>query len=334
MADGEPIYHSDAQMRPDGDFEPAALDCLVVGNRGRLLDSRRTPVTVVGVAPDRGAFVVRVEAFEDSGATWELFLGELDRFQFERNGLRASRGTVKELTKSLAQFNRPLVIECSPERRQESHRELLRRRGLVRERFGSRLDLEAAELESSIARREGDARLYGLADELLDEHGLRGLERDLLGPLVSNPRAGEMVKGHAIVLAELGFCPYRGRVVRAPDLFDGERSTEVRAEHLLWRMALTQELWACVETYAIFRAVASDDGLIPAGQSSFVSATFSRAVAESHFKGGQSTRAAVLMRQELPVDRLVITFLETLAMNERFREAEALLIGTHAGPAF
>jgi len=38
---------------------------------GRLLDSRRTPVSVVEVRLDTGTFVIRIDGFEDKGATWE-----------------------------------------------------------------------------------------------------------------------------------------------------------------------------------------------------------------------------------------------------------------------
>jgi hypothetical protein len=60
-----------------------------------------------------------------------------------------------------------------------------------------------------------------------------------------------------------------------------------------------------------------------------LSATFSPAVTESHVRGGPTTRSAVLWRQRLPIGRLLMSFLETAAMNERFHEAEAVLV---AGP--
>lgn len=112
VADETSIYESDTEMRSDSEFVPADLGRLVVGNKGRLLDSRRTPVTVVDVAPARGEFVVRVEAFEDAGATWSLFLSELGRFQFERDSVEAGRDQVEELRQSLARFDRARSYEC------------------------------------------------------------------------------------------------------------------------------------------------------------------------------------------------------------------------------
>jgi hypothetical protein len=56
-----------------------------------------------------------------------------------------------------------------------------------------------------------------------------------------------------------------------------------------------------------------------------ISATFSRTVAQSHFDGTRS-EAAALLRSRLPADRLLLTFLETAAMNRQFPEAEAVLL--------
>lgn len=58
-----------------------------------------------------------------------------------------------------------------------------------------------------------------------------------------------------------------------------------------------------------------------------VSATLSIDVAGEHFRGGPSTRTAAILRQPLPHRRLLMTFLETPAMNAPFKEAEAVLVG-------
>jgi hypothetical protein len=92
-----PVYASEEHPAPDSAFAAGELRHLVVGNRGRLLDARRTPNTVVDVAPQRGAFVVRIEAFEDTGARWELGLEEIERFQFTRTATPASDAALAEL---------------------------------------------------------------------------------------------------------------------------------------------------------------------------------------------------------------------------------------------
>ncbi|HET6866787.1 MAG TPA: hypothetical protein VFH80_12790 [Solirubrobacteraceae bacterium] len=101
------IYASDPDARPDAEFLPGELRYLVIGNRGRLLDARRTPI----------------------------------------------------------------------------------------------------DLTRHISRREGDPRLYDLLDEVMTDRGLAELDHDFSATFVTNPASGELVKGHAIVLAELGLCP-------------------------------------------------------------------------------------------------------------------------------
>jgi len=44
----------------------------------------------------------------------------------------------------------------------------------------------------------------------------------------------------AIVLAEMGLVPYRGQVVRTPDLFEGRGAEERRREYLVHRLAFVR----------------------------------------------------------------------------------------------
>ena len=57
------IYASDPDARPDADFLPGELRHLVVGNQGRLLDARRTPIAITAVMPETGGFEVEIGAF-------------------------------------------------------------------------------------------------------------------------------------------------------------------------------------------------------------------------------------------------------------------------------
>lgn len=260
-----PVYASDEHPEPDSAFAPGELRHLVVGNCGRLLDARCTPITVVDVAPERGSFVVRVEAFEDTGVRWELGLEEIE-----------------------------------------------------------------------LSGREGHPVVYALVDKFLSEHDLHELEHGFTESFVTNPRAGEIVKGHAIVLAELGLCDYRGKAPRDPDLFAGPWSRPRRADHLLWRLAFTHALWLSLgwPELMLYRAAATDGAFQPLRPATFISATFSREVADAHFRGGPATRVAVLWRQRVPVERALMTFLETQAMNQRFREAETVLLADPSNGAF
>ena len=85
------LYEHDPGMKPDSEFELGRLRHLMLGNDGRLLDARRTPVRVVGLRPELAFFEVEVLAFEDRGARWELPMDAVDRFQFTMVQARSVR---------------------------------------------------------------------------------------------------------------------------------------------------------------------------------------------------------------------------------------------------
>ena len=325
------IYASDPNPASDSDFAPGELRHLVTGNPGRLLDARRTPITVTAVRPAVGAFEVEVGAFEDAGARWELSLDEVSRFQFARGGAVAPPGTVAELERALGRFERELVIDPDPAALLETLRRIDRVRRDLRPELPGRVDVAVR-----VRARAGDPELFALLDEFTADRDVADLERRFTSAFVSNPRSGEFVKAHAIVLAELGLCPYRGQIVRNPDVFEGAGGKERRAEHLVARLAFTLELWSRIgeESVTLYRGAAVEGPLPEPSPSSFVSATFSREVAAAHFEGGPAATTAVLWRQRVPITRLLMTFLETREMNGRFREAEAVLIGDPANRAF
>jgi len=329
------VYAADPDGAPDSEFEPGALRHLVPGNSGRLLDARRTPITITAVHPTRGAFELEIGAFEDAGARWELPLDQVERFQFARGAQLAGAGNVAELARAVERFDRELTMDCDPAARREALMRIADEQAALRERLSDEA-AGAVDLARCIDQRSGVERLFGLLEEVMADYGVAELERRFSTTFVSNPASGEVVKGHAIVLAELGLCPFRGKVVRDPRLFDEPWTKARRAQHLVARLGFTQALWSLLgETSAVlYRGAATDGSLTEPSPSSFVSATLSREVAMAHFEGGPTTRVAVLWRQHVPVARLLMTFLETRAMNDRFREAEAVLIGDPANRAF
>jgi hypothetical protein len=325
------IYASDPNSAPDSEFCVGELRYLVAGNRGRLLDPRRTPITITAIDPMRGSFEVEIDAFEDAGARWSLPLEDVERFQFSRDCSIAGDDLVSELERARRRFDHELIVGCDALARSRTLDRIEHERGRVRRRLDS---VGPVDVAACVGARTGEARLFDLLDDVIAERGVADLEHRFATTFVSNPRSGEFIKGHAIVLAELGLCPFRGKVVRDPDLFEGDWSKSRRAEHVVTRLAFTQELWCREEPITLYRGAAVEGPLPEPAWSSFVSATFSREVAAAHFDGGPTTRTAVLWRQQIPIARVFMTFLETREMNRRFNEAEAVLIGDPSNRAF
>ncbi len=329
------IYQFDPDRQPDSDFQAGELRFLLAGNRGRLLDARRTPITIVALNLEQGTFEVEIQAFEDRGARWSVPFEDVGGYQFAQDSPSAAGSQVTAYAETARRFDRPLIVEADLAARARSLEEL----EAIRAAAGRRLDDEGLgdhEATPRIAAREGDATLTRLLHDHLAQDELVEMDLAFSQRFVSNPNAGELVKGHAIVLAELGLCPYAGKVVRDPHLFTGEWTKQRRAKHLLARLAFMRALWSRISPteLPLHRAMASDGPLDPARRGSFVSATFSIEVATDHFKGGPTTRAAAILRQITPHERLFMTFLETPAMDRQFKEAEAILIGDPSNPMF
>lgn len=250
-------------------------------------------------------------------------------------GNRPARDRGSPAGSTRERFSHDVKIECDPAIRERTLACLASARNEARQWF-ARHHSHPPDLATLIARRTGDPALFGLLDEYLSAVGVIELDRLFADTYASNPRSGELIKGHAIALAELGLCPYHDRVVRDPHLFREPWTQQRRADHVIARLAFVHELWSTWgdESVTLYRGAAVD-GPFPARKpASLVSATFSRNVATDHFDGGPATHTAVLWRQRVPINRLFMTFLETPAMNERFNEAEAILIGDPHNHAF
>jgi hypothetical protein len=328
------IYQSDPDSEPDSAFVEGALDHLVAGSRGRLRDTRRTPLRVTRVMPETGSFEVEIEAFEDQGARWQLPLEKVAQLQFPLAATRAGADTVAELRAAAARFDRTLTIGGDPAERERTLRAIRAEAASLREILLA--DLPPIDVDGHAERRQGHPALVELLRRWLDERELTDVEDAFAQSFVSNPQAGEMVKGHAIVLAELGLCPYRGAVVRDPATFEAPWTRGRRAEHLIARIAFARAMWSALGRgeVTLYRGAASEEPFTARPGTSFVSATFSEAVAREHYAGGPRTRTAILARQRVPATRVLMTFLETAAFNERYHEAEAVLIGDPANLVF
>lgn len=326
------IYRSSARPRPDDDFERGALPHLVAGARGRLLDPRRTPVSVLEVRPATGFVLLRIDDFEDAGATWEVPIEDVDHFQFERGGRQAGERAVAEMQAAIERFDREESIGAGVEER-----------SLTEERIAERKADAARWLEDHSrfisgrhtlpepSSRRGDPELAADLEAWLRARDIWDMEDELTRVFVSNPGSGEVVKGHRIVLAELGLAGYRGAIVRDRATFEGAWSRERRREHVISRLAFVRALFERLgqREVTVWRGASIRDRLEDRPGRTFVSTSFDEAVARSHFESGQPGWVHVLVRQDVPIEQLFMTYHETAAMNRVYLEAEAVLL---AGP--
>jgi hypothetical protein len=323
------VYLSNPDAPPDSAFEPGALHHVVVGNTGRLLDARRTPVSVVDIRVDTGQFVVRIDDFEDRGAEWVIPFERVSRYQFAADARRALATDVRRFEEAIQSFDRPLRVPCDEMARPTTNRQLGEARAAADKWLvaHSRFLADAGTLPDP-ATRTGDTRLQADLRAYLKRHDLADMEEAFARRYVSNPHSGEMVKGHCIVIAGLGLASYAGTVVRDPALFGGDWSRARRADHVILRMGFVSALLArCGRRRVIlYRGMSTEGPLERRDQPTLVSSTFDRTVAESHFNSGTPEATRVLQAQAVPTERIFMTYLETAAMNTPFKEAEAVLL--------
>ncbi len=323
------IYQFDEAKLPDCEFEPGEHAHLVVGNHGRLLDPRRTPVRVVDLQTSLGMFVIQLQAFEDEGALWEIPFEDIQHYQFMKGEKRATSRILSEVQRAVEQFDRPLQIACDQQDRAKTLRHL---QELLADIYAwlddhSRFFSEGRDLPDHESRK-GDRILWGDLQSLMTKQDLLEVEDAFARQFVSNPNSGELVKGHRIVLAELGLVPYEGGVIRDPKLFDGEWSRGRRADHILYRQAFVQSVFGRLghERVYLYRGISCQGQLRLPQNRTFVSATFSHAVAKSHFESGNKESTGALYRQSVQIERLFMTYCETEQLNRPFQEAEAILL--------
>lgn len=315
-------------MAPDDRFEPGRLAHVVVGNHARLLDARRTPLRVTSVRPEVGMFEVEVMAFEDAGARWDLPLEFVERLQFALDSAKADGTELDCFADAVRRFDRMLDIQVDDERRARTLDVLAAECRAAEEWFESS-EWGGGDRRIDPAALAGEPRLIADLEAFMLARGLDDIECAVTRQYVSNPGAGELLKGHAIVLAQLGLTAYRGPVVRDPSTFNGELSLARRAAHLIARLAFVSTAFRLAghRHVELFRGMSFESAaVVPRPTGTFVSATFRREIAAELSQLGPNRAAGVLLSQRVPVERLLFTHHETAAMNDRYHEAEAVLI--------
>ena len=331
------IHEFDPDRRPDDGFEPGRLDHLVLGGAGRRLDARRTPVRIVELCDRTGQFTVEILAFEDEGARWTLPYEDVGGFQFEKGQAVCEAGRVREIEAIVERLGQTMAIECDPGVRGETERLLEAEVRRIRRwlRGSSRLLGEGGVLPDP-QRREGDPRLAEDFERFMRERGLWELEDAFAATFVSAP-FGELIRGHRMVIAELGLVRYEGGIARDERMFDEPWSRARRGKHIIARLGFLRALGAelGIGEVTLFRGISSEGQLRREAGATFVSATFCEAVAESLYAANAGEGSAgMLCRQSVGVERLFMTYHETAAMNRQFKEAEAVLLADRGNPLF
>lgn len=318
-------------QHPEGrneNLQPAEIKHLVPGAKLFMRDPRQTPVSVTGTKAETASFFVRVDAFEDAGALWSFALWEVEKFAVNDEAAVLSQGEVDALTSRVPALNCQIEMACDPAAAAETELRISKRQKDIAEV----LEVEGVSLPakslSSHSPLPPDQRACAALETVLKARGLWEVEQAFVQAYASNPNAGEMVKAHRIVLAELGLCPYVGQPLREPALLEPPWDRAQRRDHILTRLAFMRAMFGLrgEDHLKLYRAVYAKDALSAPRNNGFVSTTFRREVAMALFEAGEGQAAAALYMQRVPVARVFMTCLETPGLSDRYQEAEAVLL--------
>ncbi len=330
------VYEHDPDPLPDSAFVEGSLGYLRAGNEGRMLDPRRTPVTVMGVYPSEGVFELEVTAFEDRGARWMLPVEDVSKFRFGVGSSIVPNSELAALESAVERFHKDLEIEVDPD-------VALVTQGRIDDEaatadswltHNSRYFSESLGLDPSVC--EGPPELRSDLVRYMESRSLSDIEHVFASTWVSNPSSGEVVKGHRIAIARLGLSPYAGLIPRIEASTMGGWCIERRANHIVARIGFVRAMFARAEMdhVVLYRGLSFEQPAPTRTGQTLTSATFHHRIADARFDTDPHVFSVSLMRQPVPITRLFMTFYETDAMNSQFREAEAVLLQQPTGPLF
>ena len=173
------------------------------------------------VDPETASFTVTIGAFEDKGAEWEIALWDVTKFLARPGGEKLTAAQQAKLSKRMSQLNKCVTIGCFDKDRQASEEMIGRLGREVEELLKANHFLANREAPFNFKDVENLTQICEVFKKWLDIKGLADLDSAFVSAWSTNPHAGEFIKGHRIVLAELGLCPYHGHVQRSSRLFEG-----------------------------------------------------------------------------------------------------------------
>ena len=332
-------YQTDPNRLPDSLFEEGSLQHLVVGNEARALDYRRTPLRVRELRESSGLAAMEILDFEDAGNTWDVPFEDISSFQFPLGSKLAGPNDLARYEASVRQLNKPGSIGCDPEARRTTLSELERAEREAALWLSAQPASPSTLPKPEFSRPTGLASLFDTLNLYMEHHGLADLEATFASHYVGKFHYSEFVKSHRIAIAEMGLVPYTGKILRDGAVLEGAFNRSGRRQHVIRRLGFVRALYAGLDTFPLllYRGLHSPGFPQPTRNETFVSATTNLEIAEtlSCFRepsnpDKEGYRVGVLMSQRIALERVFMTYMETLQMNHPYRESEVVLLHDEA----
>jgi hypothetical protein len=329
-------FQFDPDRAPDTDFDPGELHHLCVGNEGRLRDFRRTPVRIEGLRDDAGLITLKILAFEDQGALWDLPFERVGQLQFKKDSRAASREALERIEDAIRRLDRDVEIPCDLAKKEVVLRRIAEERVRAREWLARHSRFFQSGLQIPEGEPEGSPLLYADTQAYMTERNLGDLEAFFTRQYVTH-MVNESVKAHRIAIAQLGLAGYKGKILRDPAQAEEELCFDRRQAHVMARMGFVHAMFELAgrETVLLYRMESSEGPLRRRQmETALVSASFRMDIVQEMSGWADPRRTVAMYRQAVPITRVLMTYLETEAMNHPYREAEAVLLADPTNHAF
>lgn len=324
------LHQKNENKLPDSCFEKGTLYHIVPGNRGRVLDGRRTPGFIERYDAESAMFIWRITDFEDKGKYWEVPAEEIAVYQFEKGSKKLTEDKVKEIENRCKLFSEKLTIYGS-ELKQAKTLELIRKEKiLVKDWFLKESEfVKLGNSQLDIHSKRGSNFLFSDLIPYMDICGVLDLERKTAEQYILNPYSGEWIKGLKIVMAEMGLIDFNEKRPRTSDIFKGIGNKDKRKKYIVSRLAFVQTFFelAGYQNVQLFRGMATE-GKIYETSRTLISASFNPEVAEefSCIDRNDKVTFSYLIKFTYPIENLFMTFFETETFNKRYQEQEAVIL--------
>jgi hypothetical protein len=329
-------FQFDPNRAPDTDFDPGELHHLCVGNEGRLLDFRRTPVRIEELRDATGLATLKILAFEDQGALWDLPFEKVRKLQFKRGSRAASRDALECIEDAIRRFDHDVEIPSDLAKKEVTLQRIAEEHVRALEWLAGHSQFFRSGLQIPEGEPEGSPLLYADTKEYMTERNLGDLEAFFTSQYVSH-MANESVKAHRMAIAQLGLTGYKGKMLRDPSQVAEKLCFDRRQAHVIARMGFVQAMFELAgrETVLLYR-MESCEGPLRRRQmeTALVSASFRMDIVQEMSGWADPRRTVAIYRQAVPISRVLMTYLGTEAMNHPYREAEAVLLADPTNQAF
>lgn len=315
-------------MKADSEYIAGELAFLVIGNKCRLMDGRRTNGFIESYDIESAMFRWRITQYEDSGKCWDLPAEYVSRFQFEKDSKRLSNQILEEINLMVKKYQEKLYIEPNEKARRltEVRIEVVKKDIILWLKNNSDFILNNMKLD--IKSKIGSRVLAEDLKRYMKSINLIEIEEVTTNAMVLNPNSGEWIKGMSITLAELGLASYYSTIPRTKDIFIGIGSKQYREKYLIHRLAFVRAFFNLIgiDEVVLYRGMSTEKSFRNLKRT-YLSCTFSLDVAKefSDMDINSKYRNSYLLKMTCPVEKIFMTYYETESMNSQYKEAEAII---------